>query len=142
LKVSRAEIHVGAAAGLSVYLPLYWLSTTMTDACGNPEALTAYKVGLLLSVLAAYLLAPFALRILARYTPAAEIPSWLSVPAVGSAFIVLALVAFERPALTLFEAATAWLALSLWTMPASAMVNYLIKHWRRGPDYAAPGLPE
>ena len=128
MKVSRADIHVGAAAGLSVYLPLYWLFTTLTDECGNREALTAYSVGALLSVLAAYLLAPFALRALSRYPLAAGIPSWLSVPAVGSAIYVLGVVAFgvKRQAVTLFEAAAAWLVLSLWTMPAAGAVYWFL----------------
>ncbi len=146
--MSRADIHVGAAAGLSVYLPLYWLFTTLTDECGNKEPMTGFTVGLLLTALAAYLLAPFVLRPLSRHRLAAGIPSWLSVPAVGSAIYVLGVVAFgvKQPAMTLFEAAVAWLALSLWTMPASAAVYYFgafvrgIGRRRRGPDAAALGL--
>ena len=128
MKASRIDIHVAAAAGLSVYLPLYWLFTTLTDACGNPEVLTAYTVGVLLAVLAAYLLAPFVLRLLSRHQLATGIPLWLSVPAVGSALLVLGFVAFgpRRPALTLFEAAASWLVLSLWTMPASAAVHWML----------------
>ena len=128
MKASRIDIHVAAAGGLSVYLPLYWLATTLRDACGNPEPLTLLQVVVLLLVLAAYLLAPFVVRLLSRHPLAAGIPSWLSVPAVGSALLVLGVVAFgaRGPALTLFQAAAAWLALSLWTMPASAGIYWML----------------
>src|SRR5687767_6594286 len=107
--------------------------------------MTGFTVGLLLSVLAAYLLAPFALRLLSCYTLAARTPFWLSVPAVGSAILVLAGVAFgvPRPPLTIFGVAALWLGLSLWTMPASAAVYYFgaavraVKGWYRGPNYVA-----
>jgi len=148
VKVSRADIHVAAAAGLSVYLPLYWLATTLTDECGNPEPLTASKVGVLLSTLAAYMLAPIVLRPLSRRPLAVRIPSWLSVPVVGSTFLVAAFAALSGLQLpvTLFAAVILWLGLSLWTMPAAAAVYYFgavvrrVKAWHRGPDYNALSL--
>lgn len=125
--MERANIKVAAAAGLSVFLPLFWLSTTLTDACGTPEPLTAVKVGLLLLTLASYLLAPFILSLLSRLPLAAGTPPWLSVPVVGSAVLVLAHVAVlgtTRLTATVEGTVVAWLALSLWTMTASAAAYY------------------
>jgi hypothetical protein len=144
----KKDIKVAAAAGLSVYLPLYWMATTLTDACGNPEPLTAFKVVALLLVLASYLLAPFLLSLLSRFPLAARPPRWLSIPAVGSAILVLAHVAFvgTLPPMTWFVAVILWLGLSLWTLPASAAVYYFgavvrwLKGWHRGPDYEALSL--
>ena len=146
--MKRTDIKVAAAAGLSVYLPLYWMATTLTDECGNPEPLTAFEVVVLLLVLASYLLAPLLLSFLSRFPLAARPPRWLSIPAVGSAILVLAHVAFvgTLPPMTWFVAVILWLGLSLWTLPASAAVYYFgvlvrsARGRRRGPDYDALGL--
>jgi hypothetical protein len=141
--MKRADIKVAAAAGLSVYLPLYLLST-MDDSCGTPNPMTAGKAVMLLSVLAVYLLAPFVLRLLSRYALAAGTPLWLSIPAVGSAILVAAgvVVMFvTRERVTAEAPLIAWGVLTLWTMPASAVVYYfgaavrLTKAFRRWPDY-------
>ena len=144
----KKDMKVAAAAGLSIYLPLYWMATTLTDACGNPEPLTAFKVVVLLLVLASYLLAPFLLSLLSRFPLAARPPRWLSIPAVGSGILALAsIVALGvtgRP-LTVEGTVGLWLGLSLWTMPASAAVYYFgadvrrAKRWYSGPHYDALG---
>lgn len=148
--MKRSDIKVAAAAGLSVYLPLYWLATR-PDSDGSPNPLTAVEVCVLLFTLAVYLLAPFFLSLLSRYPLAARIPSWLSVPAVGSAMLVLSGVVARgvtRQPITVEDTLTVWLVLSLWAMPASAGVYYfgaavrLIKAFRRWPDYETPGLPK
>jgi hypothetical protein len=146
--VKRSDIKVAAAAGLSVYLPLYWLATR-PESDGTPNPLTAFEVGLLLLTLALYLLAPFVLSLLSRYTLAARTPPWLSISAVGSAMLVAAGVAARvvtRQPITVEDTVLTWLVMSLWTMPASAWVYYfgpvvdLIKAWSRGPDYAPLNL--
>lgn len=148
MTIRRADVKVAAAAGLSVYLPLYWLATR-PDSDGTPNPLTAVEVGALLLTLAVYLLAPFVLSLLSRYALAARTPSWLSVSAVGSAILVLVgdiTLGVMRQPITVEETFKAWLVLSLWTMPASAGVYHfgavvrLIQAWVRGPDYATLGL--
>ncbi|HEX6183641.1 MAG TPA: hypothetical protein VFZ44_07005, partial [Pyrinomonadaceae bacterium] len=148
--MKRADIHVAAAAGLSVYLPLYWMATTLTDACGNPEPLTAFKVVVLLLVLASYLSAPLLLSLPSRYTLVAGIPLWLAISAVGSAILVLVGVAgivfIKREPIIVEAPFIAWGILTVWTMPASAAVYYFgavvrwLKGWHRGPDYDALGF--
>lgn len=146
--VKRSDIKVAAAAGLSVYLPLYWLATR-PDSYGTPNPLTAVEVGALLFTLVVYLLAPFVLKLLSRYPLAAETPSWLSIPAVGSAMLVLTrdvamVVTGQR--VMVEETVTAWLVLSVWAMPAAAGVYYfgaavrLIKAFRRWPDHETHDL--
>jgi len=143
----RADIKVAAAAGLSVYLPLYWLFTLPPES-GRPNPLTAIEVGVLLLALAAYLLVPFVLSLLSRYPLAVATPAWLSISIVGSGILVMADVAFggTRLAQTLDDAFREWLVLSAWTMPASAGVYYfgavvrLIKAWHHGPDFGGLGL--
>lgn len=139
----KADMKVATAAGLSVYLPLYWMATR-PESDGTPNPMTAGKVVALLLTFAVYLLTPFVLRLLSRYTLAARTPSWLSIPAVGSALLVMVGVAamfVMRQPVTVEDTFMGWLVLSLWTMPASAWVYYfrpvvdLIKAWNRGPDY-------
>lgn len=150
--MKRPDINVAAAAGLSVYLPLYWMATRPESDCTlnpTPNPLTAFKVGALMFTLAAYLLAPSVLSLLSRYPLAARTPSWLSTPAVGSAILVLAGVAVSfvtGEPVTVEWTVTAWLVLCLWTMPAAAGVYYfgavvrLIKAWRRWPHHQALDL--
>jgi hypothetical protein len=145
----KKDLKVAAAAGLSVYLPLYWMATTLTDACGNPEPLTAFEVVVLLLVFASYLLAPFLLSLLSRFPLAARPPRWLSIPAVGSGILVLAYVValgVRGWPPSVEGTVGVWLGLSLWTMPASAAVCnfgaavHRAKRWYSGPDYDALGL--
>jgi ACR3 family arsenite efflux pump ArsB len=140
----KRDIKVAAAAGLSLYLPLYWLATR-PDSDGSPNPLTAAEVGALLLTLAVYLLVPFILGLLSRYTFAAKIPSWFYVSAFGSAILVLAgavaVVFIMREPIIVEAPFIAWGVLTLWTMPAAAGVYYfgaavrLIKAFRRWPDY-------
>jgi hypothetical protein len=144
--LNRADIKVAAAAGLSVYLPLYW-QFTRADSDGTPNPLTAGEAGVLLLVLAAYLSAPAFLRLLSRLAShlhiAGSSPSWLSISALGAAVLVSADYVFGASGLseTVDDAARTWLVLSAWAMPPSAAVYYfgavvrLIKGWHRGPDY-------
>lgn len=146
--MKRADIKVAAAAGLSVYLPLYWLATR-PESDGTPNPLTAGEVVALLFTLAVYLLSPFLLRLLSRYTLAARIPSWLSISVVGSAILAVAGVVAEgvrRQPVTVEDTVIFWLGLSLWTMPASAGVYYFgaairsVNAFRRWPDYETRDL--
>jgi hypothetical protein len=140
----RADIKVAAAAGLSVYLPFYWLATR-PESDGTPNPLTADEVGVLLLTLAVYLLVPFIMGRASRHRLAAKIPWWLYVSVVGSAILVLAGVAtivfIMREPIVVEAPLIAWGVLTLWTMPAAAVVYYfrpvvdLIKAWNRGPDY-------
>ncbi len=149
--MKRADIKVAAAAGLSVYPPFYWLATR-PESDGTPNPLTAGEVGVLLLTLAAYLLVPFILSLLSRYPLAGKIPSWLSVSVAGSAILVLAgfiaIAVVMREPLMLDAPFISWLVLSVWTMPAAAVVYYfgdlirLIKAWRRWPDYEALDQPK
>lgn len=120
-----ADVKVAAAAGLSVYLPLYWLSTR-PDSDGAPNPLTAGEVAALLLVLTTYLLAPFARRLLSRRPLASKTPSWLSTPALSAALLVGAALVFGGAGLDLTagEAFAGWLMLSVWAMPAAAAVYY------------------
>jgi hypothetical protein len=68
---------------------------------------------------------------------------------VGSGILVLTYIvalAPSRVTVTVGGTIAVWLALSLWTMPASAAVYYFgtfvrrAKRWRSGPPYGALGL--
>ncbi|HEX7315032.1 MAG TPA: hypothetical protein VF297_13985 [Pyrinomonadaceae bacterium] len=133
--MKRVDIAVSAAAGLAVVFPLYQIFL-LPEMCESP-ALTPGEAVATLAALASYLSVPSLLGLLrgrrfARYV-------WLSTPVLGSLLCAAALFLLApRPeALGLGRFALLWLALSVWTLPFAAVVNYsgMIVRWASSPAH-------
>lgn len=135
----RSQIEIAVAAALSVNLPLYWLFTRRGSE-GRPNPLTVGEVGVLLLVLVCYLSVPYLVRSFRGPRVLRAVPVWLWVSGLGAALIVVAdyFIGIRYGLWTFERVAKSWFALSVFTLPVTALVYYskslvgLIKRWRSG----------
>lgn len=135
--MKRVDIAVSAAAGLAVAFPLYKIFL-LPEMCESPR-LTHDEAVATLVALASYLSVPLLLGLLQgrRFTRYV----WLWTPVLGSMFCAAALflLPLRREAWDSGRFVLVWLALSVWTLPFAAAVNYSgmivrgIRRWHEGP---------
>lgn len=136
----RSQIEVAIAAALSVNLPLYWFFTRR-DSDGRPNPLTLGEVGILVLVFGCYLTIPFVVRVLRERRIVPTIPLWLWISIGGATLIAIAdytIGISHRGNIELDRVAKEWLVLSVFTMPATAVIYYsralveLLRTWHEG----------
>ncbi|HVG31665.1 MAG TPA: hypothetical protein VM911_01235 [Pyrinomonadaceae bacterium] len=139
----RSQIEIAIAAALSVNVPLYWLFTRR-NSDGRPNPLTLGEVGVLALVFGCYLAIPLIVRVFRERRIVQAVPVWLWISIVGATLIVIAdysLGIRYRESIRLDRVAKEWLVLSVFTMPATALIYYsraligLIRKWHEGESF-------
>jgi len=139
----RSHIEIAMAAALSVNVPLYWIFTRR-NSDGGPNPLTLGEVGVFALVFGCYLASPFIVGVFRERRIVQAVPVWLWISIAGATLIVIADYSIGiryRVSIRLDRVAMEWLVLSVFTMPATALIYYsralvdVVRRWHEGDPF-------